>query len=92
MPCILFAFPYFTNMSIIVDRVFEDALCLTEESRILLAERLLESIPPDKNIFAVQVAVAVSRADEFESGTVKGIPGDDAMRQVRESIQRRSES
>ncbi len=79
-------------MSVTVDRVFEDALCLTEESRILLAERLLESVPPDKDIFEAQVGVAASRADELEFGTVKGIPSSDALRQVRQSIQRRSVS
>ena len=78
-------------MAVTVDRVFEDALCLTEEGRILLAERLLESVPPDKSIFEAQVAVAVGRANEMDTGVVEGIPGADALRQVRETIQRRSE-
>lgn len=79
-------------MPVTVDRVLEDALCLTEEGRILLVERLLESVPTDKSIFEAQVAVAVNRAEEMESGAVGGIPGNDALRQVRESIQSRSES
>lgn len=79
-------------MSVTLDQVFEDALCLTDEGRILLAERLLESIPPDKGIFEAQVALAADRADELESGAIKGIPGFDALRHVRESIQKRSES
>jgi Putative addiction module component len=91
-PCVVVSIGYFRLMSVTIDRVFEDALCLTDEGRILLAERLLESIPPDKGIFDAQVSVAVSRADELKSGAVKGINGADALRQVRESIQRRSDS
>lgn len=79
-------------MSVTVERVFEDALCLSEEGRILLAERLLESIPPDKSVFEAQVAVAVNRANDMDSGQVAGVPGAEALRQVRESIQRRSEA
>ncbi|HCN30886.1 MAG TPA: hypothetical protein DIT64_19630 [Verrucomicrobiales bacterium] len=57
-------------MTITVDRVFEDALCLTGESRIVLAERLLESVPHDPSVFEAQLAVAIRRADEMESGAV----------------------
>ncbi len=76
-------------MSITVEGVLQDALCLTEDSRILLAERLLESVPPDKAILDHQVAVAVGRAHELESGAVKGIPGTEALKRVRESIENR---
>lgn len=79
-------------MSLTVDYVFEEALCLSEENRILLAERLLESIPPDKSIFEAQVAVAQHRGNELESGQISGIPGPEALGRVRESILRRSES
>jgi hypothetical protein len=73
-------------MSVTVDRVLEDALCLSEESRILLTERLLESVPPDKGIFEAQTAVAIGRLRELESGTVKAIPSQEALRMVREAV------
>ena len=79
-------------MSITVDRVLEEALCLTEEGRIVLAERLLESIPPDKDIFETQLAVVRQRASELESGEIKGIPGAEGLCRVRESILKRSQS
>lgn len=90
-PCVTASFGYLRPMAITVDRVLEDALCLIEEGRILLAERLLESVPPDKSIFEAQVAVAVSRADEMESGAVEGIHGGEVLRKVRDAIQRRAE-
>ena len=83
---------YCGGMSVTIDRVLEDGLCLTEESRILLAERLLESIAPDAFILAAQVAVAEQRAKDMESGVVKGIPGDEALRRVRASILQRSQA
>jgi putative addiction module component (TIGR02574 family) len=79
-------------MPITMNEVFEEALSLSEESRILLAERLLESVPPDKGIFEAQLQVAARRADELEAGRVTGIPGSEALARVRESILRRSES
>ena len=75
-----------------MDHVLDEALGLTEEGRILLAERLLESVPPDRGILAAQIDVAAHRADELESGSVMGIPGDEALAAVRESILRRSGS
>lgn len=53
---------------------------------ILLAERLLESVPPDSSIFEAQMAVAAGRAGEMDTGVVEGIPGAEGLRQVRESI------
>jgi hypothetical protein len=79
-------------MTITLDRVLEDALCLTGDTRLALVERLLESVPEDPSVFEAQMAVAVGRAEELESGTVQGIPGDEGLRRVRESIFRRSES
>jgi toxin ParE1/3/4 len=57
-------------MSLTLDYVFEEALGLSEENRILLTERLLESIPPDKSIFEAQIAVAQQRGNELESGQI----------------------
>jgi len=79
-------------MTITLDRVLEDALCLTGDSRIVLVERLLESVPEDPSIFEAQMATAVGRADELESGAVQGIPGEEGLRRVRESILKRSQS
>ena len=79
-------------MPVTIDRVLEDGLCLSEESRILLAERLLESIAPHESILRAQVAVAVQRAKQMELGLVKGVPGEEALRRVRTAILQRSQS
>jgi putative addiction module component (TIGR02574 family) len=76
-------------MEITVDRLFEKALCLSGDSRVALAERLIESIDPDTATFEAQLAVARLRADELDAGTVKAIPGDEALARVRESVLRR---
>lgn len=79
-------------MAITVERVFEEALCLSDESRVALAERLIESVVPDKSDFEAQVALAESRDAEMESGDVKGIPGGEALRQVREAILKKAQA
>ena len=77
-------------MTMTVDSIFKDALKLSGDGRVALAERLIESVEPDAAVFAVQVAEAMRRAEEMASGAVQGIPGGVALRQVRESILQRS--
>jgi putative addiction module component (TIGR02574 family) len=73
-------------MTITVDQLFEEALCLSNDSRVTLAERLIESVEPDKSILEAQILVAKRRADELDSGTVQAIPGEEALARVRDSI------
>ncbi|HEY1051132.1 MAG TPA: addiction module protein [Prosthecobacter sp.] len=77
---------------ITVSQLFESALCLSPESRVALAEQLIGSIEPDHDLFQAQVAEAERRAEEMNAGRVKGIPGEEALRRVRESILRKSEA
>ena len=70
-------------MNITVDRLYQDSLLLSDESRLKLAERIVESIEPDPTILASQLAEAARRADELESGAVKGIPLEAAMEHMR---------
>jgi hypothetical protein len=51
-----------------------------------LAERLIESVHDDPEIFAEQLEIARRRAAEIESGLVKAIPGDEVFRRVREAL------
>ena len=73
-------------MTITVDQLFEEALCLSNDSRVTLAERLIESVEPDESILEAQILVAKRRADELDSGTVQAIPGEEALARVRDSI------
>ena len=77
-------------MPITVDRLLEEALSLSGESRLVLAERLIESVPPEPGLFDEQLAEADSRAAELESGAVQGIEGMEAFRQVREAVSQRA--
>ena len=73
-------------MAITVTSIYEEALNLSGDSRVALAERLLESVSPDPKTFEAQLATANRRAVEMETGAVLGIPGPQALQQVREAI------
>lgn len=77
---------------ITVDTLFENALCLSGDSRLALAERLVESVPPDQSIFEAQLAMAGHRADELDSGRMQDIDGEEGLRRVRESILRKAQA
>jgi hypothetical protein len=73
-------------MTVIAERLFETAMALDDEERVALGERLIESVYDDPEIFAEQLEIAKRRADEIESGMVKAISGDEALRMIREAI------
>lgn len=79
-------------MAITVSQLFESALCLSAESRVALAEQLIGSIEPGGELFRAQIAESERRGDEMETGRVKGIPGEEGLRRVREAILRQSEA
>jgi putative addiction module component (TIGR02574 family) len=70
-----------------IERIAEEALALPSEERVLLADRLVESLDPlhDGYIRQVWAAEARQRLDEVRSGRVKTIPGDEALARVRQS-------
>lgn len=70
-------------MIITVDRLFQDALLLSDESRLKLAEQIVESVEPDESLLRHQLAESTRRAAEMESGAVKGIPLSDALEHIR---------
>ena len=74
-------------MTITVDHLFQDSLLLSDESRLKLAERIVESVEPDPSIFAAQLAEALRRDREMDANGEEGIPGDEVFRLVRESLQ-----
>jgi putative addiction module component (TIGR02574 family) len=78
-------------MTVTVDNLFEEAMSLSDDSRVALAERLIESVDPDESVFKAQIQVAQQRADALDAGTVEAIPGDIALARVRESILRRDQ-
>lgn len=73
-------------MTPIAEQLFETAMALGDEERIALAERLIESVHDDSEIFAEQLEIAKRRITEIESGMVKAIPGDEVFQMVRVAI------
>jgi putative addiction module component (TIGR02574 family) len=75
------------HMSPDVDSLTSQVLALPLEQRVELAQRLWQSLEgqldEDEELFA-----EIARRDaEIESGSVKPIPYDEAMRDIRESLQ-----
>jgi putative addiction module component (TIGR02574 family) len=67
------------------EKLLQEALSLSEEARVDLAEALLESVehePADEGADAAWSAEAKRRLAEVRSGTVKPVPWEDAERQI----------
>jgi len=77
-------------MSLTVEQIAEEALSLPSEARALLADRLVESLDPAEDGYIQQLwaAEACRRRDDVRSDRVQTIPGDVALVQVRQSIER----
>ena len=77
-------------MSTTVEQLVEQAMSLPGESRARLADLLVESLDADAltEIDRLWLSEAKRRRDEVRSGKVKTIPGDEALRSVRDSLRR----
>lgn len=72
-----------------IEQLTEELLSLPNESRALLADKLVESLEfdTDSTIQEVWVAEAKRRRAEIRDGSVQPIPGEDALAQVRQLIE-----
>ena len=70
-------------MTTTVQEVFEEALELSEDSRVVLAERLLASVTPAPQVLAEQMKVVRQRIADLDTGRVQPIPGPEVLRRVR---------
>ena len=77
-------------MSITIEKLAEQAMNLPGESRARLADLLVESLDAETltEIDRLWLSEAKRRGDEVRSGKVKTIPGDEALRRVRDSVRR----
>lgn len=75
-------------MATTLEQVTKQAMALPSESRAQLADLLIESLDGDElsQIEQLWVAEAKRRRDEVRSGTVNTVPGEEALREVRDSI------
>ncbi len=72
-----------------IEQLTEELLSLPNESRALLADKLVESLEfdTDSTVQEVWVAEAKRRRAEVRDGSVQPIPGEDALAQVRRLIE-----
>ena len=77
-------------MSTSVEQLAEQAMALPGESRARLADILVESLDKEAltEIDRLWLSEAKRRRDEVRSGKAKTIPGDEALRSVRDSLRR----
>ena len=77
-------------MSTTVEQLAEQAMSLPGESRARLADILVESLDTEAltDIDRLWLSEAKRRRDEVPAGKVKTIPGDEALRSVRDSVRR----
>ena len=72
-----------------IEQLREEILSLPSRSRAILVEKLLESLEFDIDpvIQATWLMEAKKRRDEVQSGSVQIVPGDEALAQVRLSLE-----
>ena len=72
-------------MSVTVDRIYEEALQLPDESKASLAERLVEYLETniDHDLERLHLDTAKRRRDEIRSGQVQPVDGEEALARVR---------
>ncbi|MCU0288668.1 MAG: addiction module protein [Acidobacteria bacterium] len=75
-------------MSLTSDQVYREALLLPDESKIALAERLVEYVEThiDRNLELMHIDIAKRRRDEIRSGQVQPIDGEEALAHVRRKV------
>jgi len=81
---------YFEFMATTLEELIEKAMALPSEARAELADRLVQSLDKGDltSIDAIWTNEAKRRRDEVRSGQAATIPGETAIRKVRESMPR----
>jgi putative addiction module component (TIGR02574 family) len=77
-------------MSLTLDQITEEAMKLSTDSKVLLADKLVESLElegPDE-IERVWTAEAIRRRDEIRSGHVTPVSGEAVLEEVRRLVGR----
>ncbi|CAC5341078.1 MULTISPECIES: addiction module protein [Planktothrix] len=71
-----------------VEELITEALSLPSASRVLLVEKLIESLEfdVDETIQTLWIAEAKQRRDEIWTGIVQPIPGEEALSQILRSV------
>ena len=75
-------------MASTVEKLVEQVMALPSESRARLADLLVESLDADdlSRIDRLWAVEAKRRWDEVRAGLVQSVPGEQALRKVRDSL------
>lgn len=73
-------------MVMTVANILEEALLLSDDARLDLAERLLASTRTPGELLAEQVQIASDRMRALDAGESEEIKGEDAHEQVRKAL------
>ncbi len=77
-------------MATTVEKLVQEAMTLPSESRARLADLLVESLDAEElgRIDRLWAVEAIRRRDEVRTGVVETVPGQQALRKVRDSLGR----
>ncbi len=77
-------------MSINADKVFDDALALPSDARVMLVEKLLKSLnlPTQAEIDSLWAEEAERRVSQIDRGEVKLISGEEVFAKIRQKYRR----
>jgi len=75
-------------MSMSAEQIYKEALRLPDESKVFLAERIIEYLEThiDSNLERIHLDTAKRRRDEIRLGQVRPIDGEEALAQVRRIV------
>ena len=79
---------YFRSMPISIEHLAEEAMALPAASRARLADILVESLDVAElgDIDTLWIDEAKRRRDDVRAGRVTTIPGEEALRKVRDTL------
>jgi hypothetical protein len=78
----------YIKMSMSAEQIYKEALQLPDESKVFLAERLIEYLEAhiDGDVERIHPDTAKRRRDEIRLGQVRPIDGEEALAQVRRIV------
>ena len=77
-------------MAVVADKVFDEALSLPSDARMILVEKLIASLnlPTHAEIDLLWAEEAERRVSQIDRGDAKLIPGDEVFAKIRQKYQR----
>jgi len=81
---------YSSSMTAAVTHLLDEALRLPDQSRIELAERILDNTPPPADFIAKQMSIVRKRMANVRAGRSQLVPAEEAHRQIRKALNKKA--